>query len=253
MQSQTREIDGRQVHFLHQGAWTKRPIILLHGWGMEASVYEQIGDLLSRGKSSNEELLVIIPDLAGFGGSDPVERADYANFVGHLHGIMINLGIERASFIGHSLGGALAIWFTIWFPEMVEELVLFAPALIPPRRAKLTWVIAALRKHRYNLKVAERAPKSAAKIVSALLGNCKRPLWLVRTFKMTVNCEVVALAEQINTKTHIIWPANDLLFPSQLEICQQLFVKPTDFPQGGHDGLILLPKTAAQLFRELIT
>jgi pimeloyl-ACP methyl ester carboxylesterase len=44
------------------------------------------------------------------------------------------LGIERAAFVGHSMGGIVALAMAEQFPEMVERLVLAAPIAFPETR-----------------------------------------------------------------------------------------------------------------------
>jgi pimeloyl-ACP methyl ester carboxylesterase len=45
---------------------------------------------------------------------------------------MISLGQERATLVGHSLGGGVALQFTYQFPEMVERLVLVSSGGLGP-------------------------------------------------------------------------------------------------------------------------
>jgi 4,5:9,10-diseco-3-hydroxy-5,9,17-trioxoandrosta-1(10),2-diene-4-oate hydrolase len=65
-------------------------------------------------------------DLPGFGLTDKPLNTSYSitNFVAFAREFMATLGIERASLVGHSLGGAIAAQFTLQFPKMVEKLIL---------------------------------------------------------------------------------------------------------------------------------
>jgi pimeloyl-ACP methyl ester carboxylesterase len=97
------------------------PVVLIHGIGDNSATWETIIPLLAR------RHLVIAPDLLGHGRSDK-PRADYsvaayANGVRDLLGV---LGVQRATLVGHSLGGGVAMQFAYQFPERTERLVLIS-------------------------------------------------------------------------------------------------------------------------------
>ncbi|MFI6350839.1 alpha/beta fold hydrolase [Streptomyces sp. NPDC050560] len=94
-------------------------VLLIHGIGDSSDTWRDVMPELARHHR------VIAPDLLGHGGSDK-PRADYslpayANGMRDLLGV---LGIERATLVGHSLGGAVAMQFAYQFPERCERLVL---------------------------------------------------------------------------------------------------------------------------------
>lgn len=71
----------------------------------------------------------LVPDLPGFGYSDKPLDIDYHLdvFVDAVHGLLAALGIEKATLIGNSLGGAVALAHALKYPHEVERLVLMAP------------------------------------------------------------------------------------------------------------------------------
>ncbi|HEV7804677.1 MAG TPA: alpha/beta fold hydrolase, partial [Solirubrobacteraceae bacterium] len=68
---------------------------------------------------------IIAPDLLGHGGSAK-PRGDYSigASASLLRDLVVALGHERATIVGHSLGGGIAMQFAYQFPERVERLVL---------------------------------------------------------------------------------------------------------------------------------
>lgn len=68
---------------------------------------------------------VVVPDLFGHGASEKHE-GDYspAAQAGTLRDLMDQLGLERVTIVGHSLGGGISLAFSYLFPERVERLVL---------------------------------------------------------------------------------------------------------------------------------
>ena len=70
---------------------------------------------------------LVAVDLTGHGGSDaPPDAARYAIelCVAGLTGVLDNLGIERATVLGYSLGGRIALQLALARPERVSALVL---------------------------------------------------------------------------------------------------------------------------------
>jgi len=68
---------------------------------------------------------VIAPDLIGHGESDK-PRGDYSlgAHASGLRDLLLSLGHERATLVGHSLGGGIAMQASYQFPELCERLVL---------------------------------------------------------------------------------------------------------------------------------
>jgi len=96
-------------------------VVLLHGIGASSSTWSGLIPLLA------ERFTVIAPDLLGHGASD-APRADYsvAAYACGVRDLLALLGVERATVVGHSLGGAIAAQLTYQYPELVERLVLEA-------------------------------------------------------------------------------------------------------------------------------
>ncbi|WP_433558683.1 alpha/beta fold hydrolase [Pseudonocardia xinjiangensis] len=95
------------------------PVVLVHGIGDSSATWEPVIPALAR------RHLVTAPDLLGHGSSDK-PRADYsvAAYANGLRDLLGVLGVERATLVGHSLGGGVAMQFAYQFPERTERLVL---------------------------------------------------------------------------------------------------------------------------------
>jgi pimeloyl-ACP methyl ester carboxylesterase len=94
-------------------------LLLLHGIGDSSDTWLDLVPVLAR------QHTVIAPDLLGHGRSDK-PRADYsiAAFANGLRDLLGVLGVERATVVGHSLGGGVAMQFAYQYPHMCERLVL---------------------------------------------------------------------------------------------------------------------------------
>ena len=79
----------------------------------------------ARGPALSQHFTVIAPDLLGHGAS-ATPRGDYS-LGAHASGVrdlLTALGHDRATVVGHSLGGGIAMQFAYQFPERCERLVL---------------------------------------------------------------------------------------------------------------------------------
>jgi pimeloyl-ACP methyl ester carboxylesterase len=112
-----RVVHGYRRAFRYAGSGP--PVVLVHGIGDSSATWEPVLTALAR------RHLVIAPDLLGHGDSDK-PRADYsvAAYANGIRDLLGVLGVERATLVGHSLGGGVAMQFAYQFPERTERLVL---------------------------------------------------------------------------------------------------------------------------------
>lgn len=112
---------GHQTNYHEAGEGA--PLFLLHGSGPGVSGWTNWANTMP---AFSDKWRVIVPDIAGFGFTEFQEgtKYDIKLWVNHLIGIMDELGIEKASFVGNSFGGALAIGLAVFAPERVDKLVL---------------------------------------------------------------------------------------------------------------------------------
>lgn len=112
---------GHKTNYLDQG--DGKPVFLLHGSAPGVSAWTNWAGVMP---DLAQSLRVIAPDIAGFGFTEfkPGTTYDMRLWVTHLSGIMDALGIEKATFVGNSFGGALAIGMGLFASDRVERLVL---------------------------------------------------------------------------------------------------------------------------------
>ena len=100
-----------------------RPLLLLHGSGPGVSAYTNWAGVMP---ALADKFRVIAPDIAGFGYTEfkSESKYDIKLWVKHLVGILDALDIDKASFVGNSFGGALAVGLSLFDPQRVDRLVL---------------------------------------------------------------------------------------------------------------------------------
>ena len=106
------------------------PVLLIHGSGPGVSAWANWRLTMP---SLAEEFRVIAPDMAGFGFSERPENYTYNmdNWVAQALGLLDALSIQRASVVGNSFGGALALALAIRHPDRVNKLVLMGSVGVP--------------------------------------------------------------------------------------------------------------------------
>jgi pimeloyl-ACP methyl ester carboxylesterase len=110
-------VNGLKIRYIVRGSGS--PVILVHGIGEFLEVWWQ------NIKPLSEHYRVYAMDLVGHGLSDkPAVDYSLAFATEVASGFAQALGIERASLIGHSIGGVIAMTMAINFPEEVDKLVL---------------------------------------------------------------------------------------------------------------------------------
>jgi pimeloyl-ACP methyl ester carboxylesterase len=116
---QYRTVHGYKRAFVHAGSGPA--LLLIHGIGDSSDTWSELIPILAQTHT------VVAPDLLGHGRSDK-PRADYsvAGYANGMRDLLSILGIDRATVIGHSLGGGVAMQFAYQYPERCERLVLLA-------------------------------------------------------------------------------------------------------------------------------
>jgi pimeloyl-ACP methyl ester carboxylesterase len=116
---QSREIvlHGHSVSFREGGSGPV--LVLVHGITSSSASWEPVLPLLA------EHFTVIAPDLLGHGESaKPVGDYSLGAYACLVRDLMLALGHDGATVVGHSLGGGIAMQLAYQFPELVERLVL---------------------------------------------------------------------------------------------------------------------------------
>jgi pimeloyl-ACP methyl ester carboxylesterase len=114
---ETIRLHGHDVVYRREG---KGPVILLiHGITSGSATWDRAIRRLAKDHT------VIAPDLLGHGDSAK-PRGDYSlgSFAAGLRDLLMALDIDRATVVGHSLGGGIAMQLAYQFPERVDRLVL---------------------------------------------------------------------------------------------------------------------------------
>jgi len=113
------ELHGHKVGYRMAGEGPA--VVLVHGLAGSSTTWHYVMPKLA------ERFTVVAPDLLGHGESGK-PRGDYSlgAYASGIRDLLVALDVERATFVGHSLGGGVAMQLGYQFPERCERLVLVA-------------------------------------------------------------------------------------------------------------------------------
>ncbi|SVC67617.1 uncharacterized protein METZ01_LOCUS320471, partial [marine metagenome] len=108
-----------KLNYVMWGRKEAPKVVLIHGGRDHARNWDQTAETLS------SEYCVIAPDLRGHGDSAWAEGGSYSiiDYVLDLNALFHAEDIQKASLIGHSLGGSIALQYAGAFPEQVDRVV----------------------------------------------------------------------------------------------------------------------------------
>jgi pimeloyl-ACP methyl ester carboxylesterase len=113
------DLHGHRVIYRIAGAGP--PVVLIHGMVNSSRHWRDVALRLA------SDYTVIAPDLIGHGDS-ATPRGDYSlgAHAAVIRDLLAVIGFDRATVVGHSLGGGVAMQFFYQFPQRVERLVLIS-------------------------------------------------------------------------------------------------------------------------------
>jgi 3-oxoadipate enol-lactonase len=111
-------VDGVRLSCHVRGAADAPALVLLHGLGGQASTWDTVGAEFAR----SHRVLAI--DLRGHGDSDRPGVYSFELMRDDVLGILDQLGLDRISLLGHSMGGTVAYLIAEREPDRVGRLIL---------------------------------------------------------------------------------------------------------------------------------
>lgn len=90
------------------GVDTKDPLVILHGWGVDSSIFKSLVEKLN--------YYVIVIDFLGFGKSDmPITALTLEDYVNQVNQVIKYLKLKNVYMLGHSFGGRVAIKYNYYY------------------------------------------------------------------------------------------------------------------------------------------
>ena len=124
-----------EIHVSDAGDPSAPVVVFLHGSGPGASGPSNFRQNIDAFVAAGYR--VILPDLIGYGASSKPEGLDYTLqlFTDTVYEALQAHGITRATLVGNSLGGGIALQLTLDHPEFTHNLVMMAPGCVAERES----------------------------------------------------------------------------------------------------------------------
>lgn len=169
--------NGRRIAYCSDGAPAGRPLVLLHGFCEDATVWDGLIVFL-------KNMPVVRVDLPGFGGSDLALNPGMDVYADAVCAVLNDLSIEKCVLIGHSMGGYTALEVAAKYPERLAGLGLFHSHPFedsPERKEARRRGIEMLQSGKRDLYVAQLFPglfaesfgKTNQQVINALIDKGK--------------------------------------------------------------------------------
>ena len=113
-------VRGLRLHYLDWGNHGATPLVCVHGYTSSAQAFN------APARHLRERFHVIAPDVRGHGESawSPEGAYQYRDQAADLAAIAAELGLERFSLIGTSMGGIIAMTYAGAHPERLARLII---------------------------------------------------------------------------------------------------------------------------------
>jgi 3-oxoadipate enol-lactonase len=114
-------VNGVKINYIEQGSGDE-VIIFVHGYASAKGVWKEVLELLPK------EYHALALDQRGHGQSERPGSYQLTEFVEDIYAFSQELGIERFTYVGHSMGGKIGMKFALDHPDVLNTLVLVCPA-----------------------------------------------------------------------------------------------------------------------------
>lgn len=202
--------DGVTLHYTDCGGG--QPLILLHGWGCDGSIFDFAQPWLA------ERFRVLTFDLAGFGRSgEPRSTWGVEEYTRSLEAAARHEGVERPILVGHSFGGRISILFAS--RNETCKVILVDAAGVKPKRSPAYYCKV------YAYKLAKRllpliaGPTRAGRILDRYRSKSGSSDYNNATPRMRavlskcVNEDLCRVMPDIKAPTLLFWGENDTATP----------------------------------------
>jgi len=105
------------MKLFHRKFGSGEPLIILHGLFGSSDNWQTLA------KKFSQEFKVYTVDLRNHGRSFHHESFNYDVMMDDIVELIQEIGLEKVSFLGHSMGGKLSMKYALHYPDIVENLI----------------------------------------------------------------------------------------------------------------------------------
>ena len=181
-----------------------RPVVYLHGWGCDGSIFLPIVKQLP-------DYANYTVDFAGFGKSESPPDSGFTveDYAEQLRQFLLEQNLQGVTLVGHSFGCRVALVLAATYPELVARMLLVAPAGL--RRFSFSrWCKVRIYKlSKFFAKLRKTEP--ALKYASEDYTNCSAGMRV--TFVKVINADLSSYAKRVKCPVLIVNGREDMATP----------------------------------------
>ena len=201
-------INGLLINYYREGEG--RPLIFLHGWRSDASVWLPLFPSLTPHPYALYAL-----DLPGFGRSETPRTAytlhDYAEIIKKFVSLIPNPSSIAPIIVGHSFGARIALKYAAMNPGSLQKLILIGAGGAREARVGIKKIIAKLLRPLFTPRFMQPLRRRLYVMIGA--DDYLATPHLQKTFVNILNEDMLPLAKKITVPTLIVWGEHDKMAP----------------------------------------
>lgn len=238
----------------NEKATTKPPILYIHGAMSNKNVWLGLSREVAKALPERRGYLI---DLPGHGEAGPIGATRISAYATAVMKFMESNEIEKATLVGHSMGGAIAQEIAIEQPELVEKLALLStglslpvnPLILDALNANYEFAVTMVRDFAF-------APNTDKKIVDAVIKQLSETSQRVSHGDFLA-CDAFSAQgrfQNVNAKTVVVVGGKDTMTPPRTnqELAKALRAEYYEVEDAGHMVHIERPDAVARIFSEFL-
>ena len=179
-------------------------VVYLHGWGCDGSIFAPIVKRLPNCKN-------YVVDFVGFGRSEepPESGLSVGDYAEQLYQFLQEQDLPYVTLVGHSFGCRVAIVLAATHPELVERMLLVAPAALRRFSLKRWWRVQMYKLNKFLAKLG--LVQISQSYGSDDYRNCSSAMR--KTFVKVVNQDLSSYAKRVRCPVIIVNGTSDTATP----------------------------------------
>ena len=140
------EVENKKIKYFIWGDQSLPKVVLLHGFNAHSYWWSHIAPFFT------EKYCVVALDFSGMGESDHRDEYSQELYSKEIKAVLEDAKCEKPICLAHSMGGAIAMYSTLIFPDLFSKIILLdSVVILPPEKAEI---------------MKSRRPKSRMEIIS---------------------------------------------------------------------------------------
>ena len=248
-------VNNVKINYIEQGEGDE-VIVFVHGYNGSLGNWKSVLELLPK------EYHAYALDQRGHGQSDKPGSYQLAEMVEDIYAFSQELGIERFTYVGHSMGGKIGMKFALDHPDVLKALVLVCPsaafALPPDQQLAMKEAVKLIISSPEMMRGAieqEVGKKLSEEFLNELIEDTKMadPTAMHESMDMIVSTDLMPQLGDIRAPTLVVAGAKDMSSPLDVVVRPTVNAIKGSRMEVFEDSSHFLTEESPQKFVDLLT